>query len=208
MASVNDGLNHLIGPVHSGDYTIGIGPGIGQHEETASMLEALLKESQQPMVLDADALNILAKHRSWIETIPKHSILTPHPKEFERLTESPQNDEHRLDLLRELAAVSSCYIVLKGAYTAIGFPDGTVHFNPSGNPGMATAGSGDVLTGVITGLLAQGYSPEISAVLGVYLHGLAGDIAAMEQQSMESVIASDIIASIGKAYAHCRNAYF
>ena len=151
------------------------------------------------MVMDADALNILAENRTWLSFLPAKTVLTPHPKEFERLFGKTRDSFERLKLLREMAMKYHVIIVLKGANTATAMPNGTVFFNSTGNPGMATAGSGDVLTGMVLSLLAQRYTPEEAAVLGVYLHGLAGDIAASEI-GQEALIASDITEHIGKAY--------
>ena len=189
----------------TGNYqSIGIGPGLGTMEATGQGLKELLAFAQQPIVLDADALNLLAQHPAWFELIPKNSILTPHPKEFERLFGKPDNDFHRLATLQEKAKTLSINIILKGAYTAIATAKGDVFFNTSGNVGMATAGTGDVLTGVLTGLLAQNYDPIDACIVGVFLHGLAGDLA-LEQESVESLIASDVISCLGKAYTKIKD---
>jgi NAD(P)H-hydrate epimerase len=150
------------------------------------------------MVIDADGLNILAAHRELIHTIPKESILTPHPKEFERLVGSWRNDFDKLDKLKTFSKQIASVIILKGAYTAIAY-QGEVYFNPTGNPGMATGGTGDVLTGILTGLRAQHYSSLETARLGVYLHGLAGDLAAKEK-GMEGLIASDLVEFLPQAF--------
>ena len=178
---------------------VGIGPGIGLSPESADCLKSLLDRYTQPVVIDADALNILATDKSLQERIPEGSILTPHPKEFERLAGPSQNDVDRIQKARELAARVKVVVVLKGHHTLVATPGGLCYFNNTGNAGMATAGSGDVLTGILTGLLAQGYSPVEAALLGVYLHGLAGDIAAAET-SMESLIAGDIVSGLGQAF--------
>lgn len=178
---------------------IGIGCGIGQHKATALALEALLKSADKPMVLDADALNLLAKNPDWWAFLPKNSILTPHPKEFERLFGSTSNGFERLALQQQKAQEHGLVIVLKGAHSSIASPDGSVWFNSTGNPGMATGGSGDVLTGILTGLLAQGYAPPDAARLGVFLHGRAGDLAAAEL-GQESLIAGDLVAFLGAAW--------
>lgn len=182
---------------------VAVGPGIGTAPETATALKLLIQNSKQSLVLDADALNILAENKTWLAFLPKHSILTPHPKEFERLAGKWQNGFERLSLQKELSVRFGLIIVLKGAYTCVSMPDGKCYFNPTGNPGMATAGSGDVLTGIIAGLVAQGYSPAKASLLGVYLHGMAGDLAA-EQLGMESMLASDIISHLPKAIAKIR----
>lgn len=186
-------------PSLSNYYSIGIGPGLGQKEESRKALQALLQQAAVPLVLDADALNLLAAHKELLPLLPPGSILTPHPGEFQRLVGAWSNDFERLDLQQKFAAKTKCILVLKGAYTSIAIPSGEVFFNPTGNPGMATGGSGDVLTGVFTGLLAQGYSSKEAALLGVYLHGLAGDLAT-QAPSQRSLIASDIIDFIGAAY--------
>lgn len=178
---------------------IGVGPGLGTSDEAQRTVKRLIQEAQVPLVMDADALNILGENKTWLSFLPARTILTPHPKEFERLFGKTSNSFERLELLREMAAKYGIIIVLKGAHTATAMPNGAVFFNSTGNPGMATAGSGDVLTGMILSLLAQRYTPEEAAVLGVYLHGLAGDLAASET-GQEALIASDITAHIGKAY--------
>ncbi|MBI3503083.1 MAG: NAD(P)H-hydrate dehydratase [Bacteroidetes bacterium] len=178
---------------------IGIGPGIGTEKETQSALKVLIQNSKVPLVLDADALNILSENKTWISFLPKNSILTPHPGELKRLIGESENDFQNLQKQKEFSIKHGVYVVLKRAYTCITCPDGEVYFNSPGNPGMATAGSGDVLTGIITGLLAQGYDSKQASVLGVYLHGLAGDIAA-ENLSEESLIARHIIEFLGEAF--------
>ena len=179
---------------------VGIGPGIGTQEHTAIALIAQIRRSQCPIVIDADALNILANHRAWMQQLPKGIIMTPHPAEFDRLSGSTSNGCYdRLTKARDLAEHLGAYIILKGHYTAICLPDGNVIFNPTGNPGMATAGCGDVLAGIITGLLARGYNQTDACVLGTYLHGLAGDLAEREV-GQESLIASDLIRFLPKAF--------
>ena len=171
---------------------IGVGPGLGKAPETATALKMLIQESTAPMVFDADALNILAENKTWMAFLPARTIITPHPKEFERLFGKTDNSQQRLELQREMSAKYRIIIVLKGANTSIAFPNGSCFFNSTGNPGMATAGSGDVLTGVILSLLAQRYTPEEAAIIGVFMHGRAGDKAA-EKLGMESMIAGDIV---------------
>lgn len=180
---------------------VGIGPGLGKGEDTQRALKRLIQECEVHIVMDADALNILSENKTWLSFLPPRTILTPHPKEFERLFGKTANSFERLELLREMATKYNLIIVLKGAHSATAMPNGTVFFNSTGNPGMATAGSGDVLTGMILSLLAQHYQPEEAAVLGVYLHGLAGDLSA-EDNGQEALIASDITDYIGKAYKH------
>jgi ADP-dependent NAD(P)H-hydrate dehydratase / NAD(P)H-hydrate epimerase len=178
---------------------LGIGPGLGQHADTVKMLRKTLESFRKPVVIDADALNIIAANRELYHLIPEGSILTPHPKEFERLVDSWQNDFERLEKQKALARDLKSVIVLKGAFSSIATPDGKVYFNSTGNPGMATGGTGDVLTGILTGLLAQGYSATEAAILGVYVHGLSGDLAILET-GMESLIASDIIRFLPAAF--------
>ena len=179
-------------PVYPDSYNaVAIGPGLGQSEETAAALIEQIKLCQDPIVLDADALNILATHRHCLPSIPRGSILTPHPKELERLAGKCESSFERLSKARDLATNYKIYIVLKGAYTAIATPEGNCYFNPTGNPGMATAGSGDVLTGVLLSLLSQGYPPEETCKLGVYLHGLAGDLA-KEKLGERGLLSGDI----------------
>ena len=184
---------------------VGIGPGLGKSDETARALKRLIQEVKVPLVMDADALNILSENPTWIPFLPAKTILTPHPKEFERLAGTKFSSSfERLEKQREMSVRNNLIIVLKGANTSITFPNGSCFFNTTGNPGMATAGSGDVLTGIILSLLAQRYSPEEAAVLGVYLHGLAGDFAA-ETVGQESLIASDITENLGKAFMVMRS---
>lgn len=178
---------------------VAIGSGIGTRTETVEMLGNFLKKLNVPCVLDADALNIIGKHKEMLKLIPKNSILTPHPKEFERMFGVSNNSYDRMIKAQQMAKNYGIIIVLKGAHTLISMPDGKLFFNSTGNSGMATAGSGDVLTGIITGLLAQGYKPEEAAKLGVFIHGRAGDLA-LKNESKESLIARDIIASLGKAF--------
>ncbi|MBP3788982.1 MAG: NAD(P)H-hydrate dehydratase [Prevotella sp.] len=178
---------------------VGIGPGLGTSEQTAITLIAQLRRTQCPLVVDADALNILANRRAWLQQLPKGIILTPHPKELDRMEGKCVDSYERLTKARELAERLQGYVILKGHHTAICMPDGHVVFNSTGNAGMATAGSGDVLTGIITALLARGYERPAACMLGVYLHGLAGDLAAAELGE-ESLMASDIINYLPKAF--------
>ncbi len=178
---------------------VGIGPGLGTEHQSQMALKLLIQEFNAPMVFDADALNIIAENPTWLSFLPAGSILTPHPKEFERLAGKWNNDFERLDMQRNFALRYNVYLILKGAHTAICTPEGKCYFNSTGNPGMATAGSGDVLTGLLTGLLAQGYKPGQAAVLGVYLHGLSGDLAA-KKLSQEAALAGDFIKMLGKAW--------
>jgi NAD(P)H-hydrate epimerase len=177
----------------------GIGPGIRKHPSHKLLLKNLFKDFKKPIVIDADALNVLSENKELYQFIPANSIITPHPKEFERLFEKPTSDFDRIELALSKAKELNIFIVLKGHHTFIATPDGKGFFNSTGNAGMATAGTGDVLTGIITGLLAQKYSSINACILGVYLHGLAGDIAA-KNISKEALIADDIIQNLGKAF--------
>jgi ADP-dependent NAD(P)H-hydrate dehydratase / NAD(P)H-hydrate epimerase len=178
---------------------IGIGPGMGTKSETIQLLSFILRRFSKPVVIDADGLNCLAQEQDLLLHLPACSILTPHPKEFERLFGTTSNDFERIELARIKAKELNTIIVLKSHHTLIALPGGMCYFNSTGNAGMAKGGSGDVLTGIITALLAQGYPPEQAAILGVYLHGLAGDLAA-EVLSTESMLASDIIMFLSKAF--------
>ena len=178
--------------------SIGIGPGLGTASETRSVVKELISIYKKPMVIDADALNGLSMEKN-LPSLPPGSVLTPHPKEFERLFGESKNDFERIEKTLNNAKLLNCLIVLKGHHTFIACPNGKGYFNNTGNAGMATAGSGDVLTGMITSLLAQEYNSEDASILAVYLHGLAGDIVAKEF-SKEAMIAGDIIESIGNAF--------
>lgn len=177
----------------------GAGPGIGQLPETWRALTYLLKKSTHPLVLDADALNLLAAHPGSLLQVPRKSILTPHPGEYNRIFGEDPDQLTRIFRLREMTKAYQLVIVLKGAHTAVAGPDGSVWFNSTGNPGMAKGGSGDVLTGIITSMLARGLEPFTAARLGVYVHGLAGDLAAA-QNGYEALTAGDIINYLGAAF--------
>ena len=203
--SPDKGENHIEGiPVHPRYSAIAIGPGMGCNETSVSALMHLVKEIRQPLVLDADALNCIAREQSLLRYLPSHTILTPHIHELERMFGPMTDDASRLKCITHVATKYDIIVILKGANTAIALPDGTIHFNSTGNPGMATAGSGDVLTGVIGSLLAQGYPPEDAAIIGVYLHGVAGDIAARESGE-EYITASDIINHLGLAFKQIKS---
>ena len=187
-------------PIDTEEYhVVGIGPGLGTSEQTAIAMISQIRRSQCPIVADADALNMLGTHRSWMQQLPKGMILTPHPKELDRMEGNSADSYERLVKASNLAERIQGYVILKGHYSALCMPDGHVIFNSTGNAGMATAGSGDVLTGIITGLLARGYKQAEACLLGMYLHGLAGDIAAKELGE-ESLIASDLIQYLPKAF--------
>ena len=178
---------------------IGIGPGLGTTEQTSIAMIAQLRRATCPVVADADALNILSARHAWLMQLPKGIILTPHPRELDRLEGQCVDSYERLQKALQLAEKLQGYVVLKGHHTAVCQPGGRVAFNTTGNAGMATAGSGDVLTGIITALLAQGYQQREACLLAVYLHGMAGDLAAAELGE-ESLMASDIIDYLPKAF--------
>ncbi len=179
---------------------IGVGPGIGKKPNTVKAIKNLFEViGNKVLVLDADALNIISENRELLDVLPANAILTPHPKEFDRLTGTSESHYERFENLVEFATKYKVVVVLKGAYTITALPDGRCFFNSTGNPGMATAGSGDVLTGVILGLLAQKYNVEDAAIIGVYIHGIAGDIAAGEE-AVQGVTATDLIRNIGKGF--------
>jgi ADP-dependent NAD(P)H-hydrate dehydratase / NAD(P)H-hydrate epimerase len=179
--------------------SLGIGPGIGTDGDTAAYLKNIIQHYSGRLLLDADALNILSDNKTWLAFLRPQTIITPHPKEFDRLFGSHTSDFDRLETARENAIKFSLVIVLKGAHTAVVTSTGKVYFNSTGNAGMSKGGSGDVLTGLITGLLARGYEPIESCLLGVYLHGLAGDLA-RDEYGMEAMKASDIIRKIPNAF--------
>ncbi len=185
-------------PLHNFS-SIACGPGIGMSTSSLELLSQILQQFKQAMVLDADALNLIAKQPELLEKIPKDSILTPHPKELERLIGKTTNHYSRLFKTQKLAKKYQIYILIKGAYSCIVSPKGEFHFNSTGNPGMATAGSGDVLTGIITGLLAQGLNSFNALRTAVFVHGLAGDIAKKKKGDV-CLIASDIIKYLGQAF--------
>ncbi len=179
---------------------IGIGPGLGRHPTTAGALHAFLKKLNRPIVIDADALNVLSENKSWLGLVPCGSILTPHPKEWERLF-GPSNDSMtRAEQVRSLAMQHQWILIAKDAYSIVALPDGNCFYVMDGSEGMATGGSGDVLTGILTGLLAQGYAPEKAALLGSWIHAVAGSRAA-QWQGVEAMLAGDIIAQIGAAFS-------
>lgn len=179
--------------------TIGIGPGTGTSEESARLLQRVLINYNKPMVIDADGLNIIAANEELLSELPPGSILSPHPKEFERIFGKTENHLERIQTARLQAQKLFVYIIVKGHYSFVACPDGEVYFNSTGNSGMATGGSGDVLTGILTGLLAQGYSAKESCLLGMFLHGLSADIA-VQAVSEEALIAGDIAEYLGKAF--------
>ena len=204
MASI-DPHEHFFTAIPSleGYDVIGIGPGLGHERETVEAFRSILEHTNKPMVIDADALNIVSANRELLSIIPENSILTPHPKEFERLVGKWKDDFERLDKVQEFASRIKSIIVLKGAFTSVVSPDGNVYFNPTGNPGMATGGTGDLLTGILTGCLAQRYSSLEAALVGVFLHGLAGDFA-VKTKSMEALVATDLLEFLPHAFLSLR----
>ncbi|MGI9527125.1 MAG: NAD(P)H-hydrate dehydratase [Weeksellaceae bacterium] len=182
--------------------SVGLGPGLGTDKITKLAFYHWLQNTDfehKSLVLDADALNMLGQDKDQLQYLPKNTILTPHPKEFERLAGSCKNSLERLKLAQDFAQQYHVIIVLKDAVSAIISPNKQVYFNSTGNAGLATGGSGDTLTGIITGLLAQGYSPLIASKLGVWLHGKSADLA-LEKESMESFTASQITQYLGQAF--------
>lgn len=178
---------------------IAVGPGIGTEDKTVNALKDLLIKVRVPLVIDADALNIIAAHPGILENLNGHTILTPHPGEFDRIAGNSSSGYDRHKKQMEISEKYNLIVILKGAFTGVSFPGGNYLFNTSGNPGMATGGSGDVLTGIILSLLAQGLKPELAAMAAVYLHGVAGDNAAAFY-GQESMIAGDIIKCLGGAF--------
>ena len=178
---------------------IGFGPGVGTETGTQQVLKKLLQYYSGKLLIDADGLNILSENKTWLTFLPPDTILTPHPKEFERLAGKQSDDFDRLTELKKFAMRHRCIVVLKGAHSAVAMPDGTVFFNSSGNAGLAKGGSGDGLTGIILGLLARGYNAPQSALIGTFVHGFAADLC-VKKKSMESLLISDVIDQLGKAF--------
>jgi len=178
--------------------SIGIGPGLSTEKEAQNLMRKVLQQHTKPIIIDADALNIISQNLECLEQLPRETILTPHPKEFERLFGKAENDFERMEAALKQSSKYNCIIVLKGTYTLIA-GKGKGWFNTTGNAGLAKGGSGDILTGIITALLAQKYEPFNAALFGVYLHGLAADIC-LEKQSEESMLASDVIENLGAAF--------
>lgn len=200
MCIVDKDMNCLTdGPPALQYSAVGIGPGIGTASSTAEALHQYITGNTKPMVLDADALNLISENKNWLNALSAVTVLTPHPKEFERMAGKSENHFERLLLQKDFSKRYKTYVILKGAHTAIAAPDGKVYFNSTGNPGMAKGGSGDVLTGIITGLLAQGYNPLHASLIGVYVHGLAGDKAAAAKGQI-GMTAMDICSSLPEAW--------
>lgn len=176
-----------------------MGSGIGTQKETQKAILEIITKCENALIIDADALNILSKNKSYLKSIPQNSILTPHPKEFERLFGETADSFERTILAKKKAKQLDVIIILKGHHTQIFLPDGSVYYNNTGNSGMAKRGSGDALTGILTALLSQKFSPKEVAIMGVWLHGKAGDLAA-EKMSKEAMLPSDLINEIGNVY--------
>lgn len=200
MLSIDTDESHFTNDIDISKYsTVSFGPGLGTSNETQAAIHKLISASKLPMVVDADGLNCLSLNKQWLNLIPENSILTPHPKEFERLVGSWKDDSEKMEKLKDFSIKHTCIVVLKGANTVISNSKGETFTNTNGNPGMAKGGSGDVLTGMITAFLAQSYSPNDAAILGVYIHGLAGDIAVLEKTEY-GLLASDLIEYIPNAF--------
>ncbi|ELR70298.1 NAD(P)HX epimerase / NAD(P)HX dehydratase [Fulvivirga imtechensis AK7] len=200
MAIPDEGDHFLTSYTDLENYdAVGVGPGIGKEQETVYSLMQSIQTYKKPMVIDADGLNIISEHGEMLEILPKNTIITPHPKEFERLVGKWSDDFEKLALQKDFARKHDIIVVLKGAHTSVALPSGDIFFNSTGNPGMASGGSGDVLTGMITSLLGQGYIPEEAAKIGVFMHGLAADLAA-EVIGEIGMVATDITDFIPEAY--------
>ena len=200
MTTVDSNENCFSDTIDTGRYSaVGVGPGLGQGKESEAALLALIDNCKVPMVLDADALNILACNPQYIQRLPQGSVITPHVGEFARLFGASDSSYARLQTALACAREHGVTILLKGAYTAVITPQGEMHFNSTGNPGMATGGSGDVLTGCILSLLAQGYAAPDAARLAVYVHGLAGDLAA-DEKGQTALVAGDIVDYLPRAW--------
>ena len=187
-------VNHLT------KYTaVAIGPGLNTKKNTSLAIKRLLDNCKVPIVIDADAINVIAEHKDWLLQLPEQCIFTPHPKEFDRLTKIHNTHKERCEAQKDFSEKYGVYVVLKGAYTSFSTPDGKLFFNSTGNAGMATGGSGDVLTGILLGILAQGYSIKEAAILSVFIHGYAADKVAKEK-GMTALTPSDIINYLGASF--------
>lgn len=200
MCTLDANDNHLsVLPSLEGFNAVGAGPGLGLAPETGSLVSDLIESCRVPLVLDADALNIVASRPELLARMRRDTILTPHPGEFDRFAGPHSTREERIASQKKISRKYGVIIVLKGAGTTISLPDGEIFENTTGNPGMATGGSGDVLTGIILGMLAQSYTPAQAAIAGVFFHGLAGDFAA-GSKGERSIIATDIVESLPLAF--------
>ncbi len=200
MSSEDANPNYIseVGKLENYD-ALAFGPGVGLEEETQTVLKKILNYYAGKLVIDADGLNILSENKTWLNFLPASTILTPHPKEFDRLTQNHSNDFERFATLKQFVIKHNCIVILKGAHSALAMPDGNVFFNSSGNPGLAKAGSGDGLTGIILGLLSRGYNPPQAALIGTYINGYAADLC-LKKKSMESILISDVIEQLPKAF--------
>lgn len=178
---------------------IGFGPGVGTHEDTQIVLKKILQYYTGKLIIDADGLNILSENKTWLDFLPAETILTPHPKEFERLFGKHDNDFEKIKALKQISLKYNCIVVLKGAHSAVAFPDGSIFFNSSGNAGLAKGGSGDALTGIILGLLARGYTAPKATLIGLFIHGYAADMC-VKKKSMESLLISDVVDQLPRAF--------
>jgi ADP-dependent NAD(P)H-hydrate dehydratase / NAD(P)H-hydrate epimerase len=204
MAIADPGNEFITTAPALGKYNaIGIGPGLGTDPDSAKALKLIIQNTGCPLVIDADALNIISENSTWLSFLPANSILTPHPLEFDRLFGKHKTSWERYETLKRVSVKYRVFIVLKGAYTATATPMGEVFFNSSGNPALAKGGSGDVLTGIITGLMARGLSPFYAAITGVYIHGLSADLLT-KRMAEDSIIASDIIGGLSDAFLGIR----
>jgi NAD(P)H-hydrate epimerase len=200
MAEVDPNVDFISEVNNPENFTaIAFGPGVGQHEDTQLALKKILQYYTGKLVIDADGLNILSENKTWLTFLPPDSILTPHPKEFERLTEKHDNDFDRIKALKHFAMKNRCIVILKGAHSTLAMPDGSVFFNSTGNAGLAKGGSGDGLTGIILGLLSRGYNAPQAALIGTYVHGFAADLC-VQKKSMESLLITDVIQMLGRAF--------
>lgn len=208
MSSEDAHSDHLSEVVHPEKYdALAFGPGVGLHEDTQLVLKKILHYYNGSLIIDADGLNSLSENKTWLNFLHPETILTPHPKEFERLTEKPADDFEQLKAAKQFSLKYNCILVLKGAYTAIAMPDGNVFFNSSGNAGLAKGGSGDGLTGIILGLLTRGYSAPQAALIGTFIHGYAADLCT-NKKSEESLLISDVIEMLPKAFKKLENHSF
>jgi NAD(P)H-hydrate epimerase len=200
MVSIDADNSVFTDELEIGKYSIvAFGPGLGTNKNTQAAVKKLLTNHLTPMVIDADGLNCLSLNKELLPMIPENSILTPHPLEFERLVGKWETLEQKLEKQCHFSKTYNCFVVLKGNQTTISSPEGKLYKNTTGNPGMAKGGSGDALTGIITAFVSQGYSSEESSILGVYLHGLAGDLAAIEKTEF-SLLPSDLIEFLPQAF--------
>lgn len=200
MVALDSNESHFTSTIELKSYkTIGIGPGIGTKSKSQKAIFELLCVVKFPIVIDADALNCLSLNKDWLNLLPENAVLTPHPKEFERLVGEWKSEREKIEKQVLFSKKFKCIIVLKGHFTTVCTPQGKLYKNTTGNPGMAKGGSGDALTGIITAFLAQGYTSEEACVIGVYIHGLAGDLAVKEKSEF-GMLASDLIEYIPNAF--------